>query len=823
MYGPIFGSVKPVSTPDDLRLHWARPAADWHEAAPVGNGRLGAMVFGGVETARIQLNDSTLWSGTPEGPAQALDAVRAAGAGPERFAEIRAAVTAGDHPRAEALVMSFEGDYTQEFLPFADLTMRLEAAEPGSFTGRTLNLDNGVVEEEIRYGARTLRRQTWADRPAGALCVEIAVTDGQVDLALDLGSPLRELHRETGESGILIGVAVPVDGAPLHEEAVAQPLRYADESTSEGPERAGYDPYAALAVRVDTDGDVTARDGGWAVRGMTRALITVASSTAGADFWSRTHTPGQDGRTRAGHRAHAATRAELALAQGAEQLMTEHQWDLRALLGATSLRVGQRGSGTFDVERDLLSGADDALAATVMFQLGRYLLASASRAGAGPPANLQGIWNAELRPPWSSNYTVNINTEMNYWAAEVTGLGDCHLPLFDLLDRAAENGAPVARELYAARGWVTHHNTDMWGWSLPVGGQHGNPSWAFWLMGGAWLVQHVWDRYDFTRDADFLRERGWPLLSGQAAFCLDWLVEGDDGQLDTLPSTSPENLFRSAAGTPASLTRSTTMDMGLIRALFERCLAAADVLAIDDPLCTEIRAALPRLRTPAVTEGGWLQEWATDLPEVDPAHRHMSQLVTVYPLGQIDPDTTPELAAAARTVLDRRGPGAMGWSWAWKIALRARLGDGDIARDLFLEAVRPLSYDPAEHAPVDGSRWGGLLPNLFSSHPPFQIDGNFGFTAALAELVVQSHGETITLLPALPARWAVGQARGLRCRGGLETDLDWQDGTLTSVTVRRISGDGTAPVRLRHGDALVSVRIAAGQEIVLDGKLAPAC
>ncbi|MEV6424665.1 glycoside hydrolase N-terminal domain-containing protein [Streptomyces sp. NPDC051662] len=802
-----------IRTSDDLRLAWPQPAHEWNEATPVGNGRLGAMVFGGIETARFQINDSTLWSGTPAGPAHALAAVRDQGAGPERLAEIRAAVRAGDHRLAESLLMSFEGDYSQEYLPFADLTMGLEAELPGTYLGRTLNLDNGVVEEQIRFGPQTVRRRTWASRPADALCIEVTADTGTLSLNLGLTSPLRELDRETGQKGLILAVSVPVDGAPLHEPGVAEPLRYTDEVTP-----GGYDPYAALAVRVDTDGEVRGADGRWTVHGMTRALVTVASSTAAACFWSRT-----DAKSRADHRAAATVSADRALASGAEALLREHQDDLRTLLASTSLRIGARRSGTFDVARDILSGADDALTATVMYQLGRYLLASASRPGAGPPANLQGIWNAELHPAWSSNYTLNINTEMNYWPAEVAGLSECHLPLFDLLDRIAEHGTPVARELYGARGWVAHHNSDMWGWALPVGMGHGNPSWAIWMMGGTWLTQHIWDHYDFTRDATFLRERGWPLLSGQAAFCLDWLVEGEDGCLDTVPTTSPENLFFSAAGTEESLTYSATMDMALIRALFENTLAAADTLGIDDPLCAEIQAALPRLRTPAVAGGGWLQEWAEDLTEVDPLHRHMAQMVTVFPLGQIDPATTPELAAAAARLLDRRGPGAMGWSWAWKIALRARLGDGDTARDLFLEAVQPLSYDASEHAPVDGSQWGGLLPNLFSTHPPFQIDGNYGFTAALAELLVQSQGDVLRLLPALPTAWQEGEVRAVRCRGGLEADLRWHGGQLTSVSVRRTAGTAEDDIRIRCGEHETLTHLPVGGSRTFDAELRPLC
>jgi alpha-L-fucosidase 2 len=769
----------------DLVLAWPRPAANWFEAAPIGNGRLGAMVFGGVGNARFQINDSTVWSGTPDGPAAGLAGVLAAGAGPDRLAEVRAAVLAEDYRLAESLLMSFEGPYSQEYLPWADVWMSLSGGDNTDFLGRTLDLDNGVAGEDMVVGGHPVRRRTWTSRPAQAICSAVDVDGGTVDLRLDLSSPLRVVERFSAPNGLALGVEIPVDGAPQHEESVAEPLRYAARPVGD------YDPFGAVAVSIDTDGTVNVVDGVLSVLGMTRALVTVGSSTAAEDLRSPL--------SRSAHLARAVERAGSALATGAAELLRAHEDDLRALLGGAAMTVGTRRAGTFDVADDVLASTDDGFVATVMWQLGRYLLASSSRPGGGPPANLQGLWNADLRPAWSSNYTLNINTEMNYWGAEPTGLGECHEPLFDLVERLSDTGGDVARALYGARGWVAHHNTDRWGWALPVGMGHGNPSWAIWMMGGVWLTQHLWDHYEFTQDTAFLRDRAWPLLRGCAEFCLDWLVEGPDGGLDTIPSTSPENLFVSREGTPESLSVSTAMDVALIRALFTHCLDAVAVLGVDDPVEAEIRAALPRLRSPGITADGRLMEWSVDHTEQDPKHRHMSQMVAVYPLGQIDPDGTPELAAAARRVMDVRGPGAMGWSWAWKIALRARLGDAATARDLLLEATRPFAGDPAASAPVDGSEWGGLLPNLFSTHPPFQIDGNYGFTAAIAEMVVRSHGEVVHVLPALPAQWPTGVVRGMRCRGGLAVDLAWQDGGLTSLTVTRLHGDPDRKVRVRYG------------------------
>ncbi|SDK00335.1 alpha-L-fucosidase 2 [Nonomuraea maritima] len=788
---------------DDLVLSWPRPAGSWSEAAAVGNGRLGAMVFGGVDRSRFQVNDATVWSGTPDGPAAGLAEVLAGGAGPDRLADLRTAIRAGDHRRAEALAKSFQGRYSQEYLPFVDVWMSLDAGPGAAYRGRTLNLDTGVVSEEITLGDRRVERHTWASRPAQALCVWVTVEGGTVDLGVEMSSQLRVVHRAADRAGLVLGVEVPVDGAPLHEKDVAEPLRYAQGATG------GYDPFAAAAVHVDTDGEVTVSGEAWQVSGATYALMTVSSATGAADAWAG-RPASADRQERLDAAAHLAASAASA---GADKLLPAHEADLRALLGATRLAIGDRRAGTVDVQRDLLNGADERLVATVIFQLGRYLLASASRPG-GPPANLQGLWNDDLRPAWSSNYTVNINTQMNYWGAESAGLSECHEPLFDLLDRLADNGREVSLRLYGTRGWVTHHNTDVWGWALPVGMGHGNPSWANWMMGGVWLTQHVWDRYQYDQDLGFLRERGWPLMRGCAEFCLDWLVDIGTGHLETIPSTSPENLFLTGEGATAALTYSTAMDIALIRALFTNLLDAAELLGTqDDPVCTEIRAALPRLRPPGLTRDGRLLEWAEDLPEQDPAHRHLSHLAGLYPLDQIDPERTPELAEAAARSLDGRGNGVMGWSWAWKIALRARLGHAGTARDLLLEATRPFTPDPG------GPQWGGLLPNLFSSGPPFQMDGNFGLMAAVLEMVVQSHGGVIRLLPALPETWPDGSVRGVRCRGGWIVDLAWERGRLTSATVRGAHTSGVRTARVRWGATTVETAVAAGEEVRLEAAL----
>jgi alpha-L-fucosidase 2 len=802
---PMTPSTTEVDIADTLRLAWSGPAAEWTEAIPVGNGRLGGMVFGGA-AGRIQLNDATVWSGHPEGPADELRRVLAGGAGPERLAALRDALSTGDLRTAERLLLTFEGRYSQEFLPLGDLFVELRGAHGVlAATPRVLDLDRALVEEGFSLDGVGVRRRSWVSVPAGALLVELDADGPVLDAVVRLTSALREVERSTAGGVLAVDLDVPVDGAPLHESSVVPALRYRGDD-----DPVAFDAVASIAVAVTTDGELRAEGGELRVTGASRVLVALSTSTRAEAWWA-----GDDewrSASREVYRDRARSRALAAAATSPARLLDEHTADLRSVTSARFAIGGRRG-GVWPVASVLDGSVGGPARATIAAEYGAYLLRAASRSGS-PPANLQGIWNAELRPAWSSNYTININTEMNYWPATVLGLDDSFEPLLALVEKIAVTGRDVARQLYGARGWVAHHNSDMWGWSLPVGMGHGAPSWAIWMMGGVWLTQNLWDRYEFSDDTALLRARIWPLLRGATEFCLDWLVADDDGWLRTSPSTSPENSYIGVDGRAESLGSTAVMDVFLIRATLERARRAIEVLGLDDPLAAEIDAALPRLHPVVVARDGRMPEWVDAVEDHEPAHRHLSPLIGLHPLALVDPVSTPELAQAATLFLDRRGPGAMGWSWAWKMAMRARLGDGDAARGLLDEALTPYVGEVGRHAPVDGSEWGGLLPNLFSTHPPFQIDGNFGIAAAIAEMIVQSHRGAIELLPALPSAWPTGRVTGLRARDGWAVDVSWSGGVPTEVTVHDLAHDRRA-ARIRVAD--VELDVPVGEPVRLDG------
>ncbi len=758
-------------------IEFSRPATAWLECLPLGNGSVGAMLDGAPGTTEIRLNDETAWSGSPRNEL-ALGEVPASVAA-EQVGRARDEIAAGHPSVAEEHLRKLQVPYSQAFLPFATLLLSREARTTGPYR-RRLDLESGIHD----LTAGELGEQTFVSAVHGVLLHRIT---GAHDVRAAFRTPHHVIGSYDEGDDLTLVFRLPSDVAPGHE-----PQRPAATWSD--------DPTASLAGAVS----VGIR------RDAVGVVVAVATETTFAGLGNE---PEQDPLMAA---ARARSRVDAALHDGWDAVLAAHEEEFTHAMGAARIDLGDAPVGADGTPRptdERLAAAEsdprgplaaDPALAALLFDYGRYLLASSSRPGT-LPATLQGIWNDEMQPPWSSNYTLNINLQMNYWAAYGAGMASATEPLLDFISALAVAGAPTAARLYGADGWVAHHNSDPWLVTNPVGDGHGDARWAYWPIGSLWLVTHIVDGADFGAIGHERLIGLWPAVRGAAAFALNWTTQGEDGRWRTSPATSPENAYL-LAGEPVAVDETTAMDLTLVRAACSGAARIADRLGItDDDVAERARDLAHRLPPePGITADGMIREWAHDRVEEDPHHRHVSHLVGLYP------GTTPwspEARAAAEESLRRRGDDSSGWSLVWKGLLWARLGRGDRA-----EALMRLLFRSPDH--LDGPWAGGLYANLFASHPPFQIDANLGFPALMIETLLQSH-DGIEFLPALPPALASGSARGLVARPGITVDLSWREGRLIEARLVSRYRTPVSGVRLRWGGVEIIRDLSADGELVV--------
>lgn len=772
----VFGSqwslsqeTTPATNASSNVLWWSKPAEKWQEAVPIGNGRLGAMVFGGLGNERLQLNEGTLWAGGPYDPVnpEAKDALPL----------VRKLVNEGKYRDAASLLSAKVMAKPLGQMPYqtvGDVDLTFPSSTHATDYRRELNLDNAVATVSYVSDGVHFTREMFSSAPDNVIVVRLSADKpGHLSFSAGMKTPMKAVV-ETDGCDTLVMSGVGGDSGGIN----------------------GQIRYQARMKIITSGGKVAAEAGHVSVENADQAMLII---TAATNFIKFDDISGEPEGT-------AKNRIAAAVGKTFENLRSAHLADYQPLFRRVSMDLGTSDAMKLPTDeriRHFAEGNDPQLAA-LYYQFGRYLLIGSSRPG-GQPANLQGIWNESMHPPWQSKYTININTEMNYWPAESGNLAECVEPLIQMVEDLSITGARTAKTMYGARGWMAHHNTDLWRATGPIDG----PNWGMWPTGGAWLCLHLWDRYEFSGDPAVLK-RIYPVLKGASQFFLDTLQESPDGKwLVTNPSLSPEN------GHPqgSSVCAGPTMDQQILRDLFANTIKAAKLLGSDKELQEQLAAFRARLAPNKIGGAGQLQEWLEDwdMQAGDKHHRHVSHLYGLYPGRDIERRDTPELAAAAKKSLELRGDKATGWATAWRIGLWTHLGDGDHAYLILKNLIGPdLTY-----------------PNMFDAHPPFQIDGNFGGAASIAEMLMQSRlgsvssattpakSPEIELLPALPAAWSSGSVKGLRARGGFEVNVTWKNGKLVEAEIISLYG-GTSI--LRCGSVTRQLKLEKGEKARWDGK-----
>lgn len=747
------------SQPNDLTLWYDEPASEWVEALPVGNGSLGAMVFGGIEKDRIQFNEDTLWTGVPR------DYINPKAK--ETLPKVRELLFEGNQSEAERVAndMMSLPLHQEAYQPFGDVWLEFPGHDNATNYRRSLDLERAINKTTYQVDGVTYTREVFSSFPDQTIVIRITSSkENAINCVISKTSPHKEsmVKNEISGSDGLIILNGNVSDAELRKDLIKPSVLR----------------FESRLLIQSKEGDIGIADKGISVKNASEIVIKLCAATSYKNYRDIGNDPleiSMDTLSKVEEQNYAT-------------LQKRHITDYQSIFNRLSLELGD-GLSNVSTDKRIkeFDSANDPQLVELYLQYGRYLLIASSRPGS-QPANLQGIWNDSLTPPWESKWTVNINTEMNYWIAEMGNLSECHEPLFSMLEDVQETGTKVAREHYDADGWVLHHNTDIWRGAAPINASnHG-----IWMTGSGWLSQHFWLRYAFTQDEEFLRERAYPIMKEAAMFYEDFLIEDprNNNWLISTPSNSPEI---------GGLVAGPSMDHQIIRNLLRNCVQASEILGVDKDLRKTWKSLIKKIAPNQIGQHGQLQEWLEDKDDPKNEHRHVSHLWALHPGNEISPLTTPELAEACKVTLSHRGDGGTGWSKAWKVNFWARLHDGNHSFKMFSELITKST-----------------LPNMFDTHPPFQIDGNFGGSSGIMEMLLQSHMDMLHILPALPDALPSGIINGLVARGGFEVNLLWDNGELTKIEVLSKAGN---KLKLLYGDKTKSINTKANETYIFDNDL----